>query len=619
MSNYKLKDNFIFFLEEIHKCDKMLYLYIFFSVIPYVLSEFLGALLPATIVEGLQNKWNVSMLVLAVLIMSLVMLIINVAYRSCMVYIDRNSIVFSKYLGSKCMQKSMELDYDYLESADIQKLMGNTWNAFQGADISQAVPNLSNLLLNTTGVLFYGIIIAKKNIYIVIVLMISISVSLYFLNCVRKIHERYHRELSEYTKKINYISRKTMDLGPGKDIRIYNMADWIIKKQEEAVAEMDNIYSHIHNWYFLRSATDTLFAFIKDGVAWGYLIYLYSVGYLSASEFILYIGLINGFSVYFEKLLRALLKIAPSNTSINYVHEFLSLDSTSKVDNVALSEVAPCIELHNVSFKYPLSDKYILKDINLTIKSGEKLAIIGLNGAGKTTLIKLISNLYKPTEGIITYNGVDISNIPRKEYYKKISVLFQDNIIWPMTLYENIMPSIESNNINSKNKLLFKKAVKEADFYEKYNSLDNKGNELLIKEVNPDAIDFSGGEKQRMLFAKTLFKNAPFIILDEPTSALDPIAEEQMYLNLAKSCHNKTTIFISHRLSSTGFCNRIILLENGKIIEEGTHKTLIEQNGRYRELYDRQSKYYMEQKRNIDMAEAFGEIYIGESCIMGDA
>ena len=221
---------------------------------------------------------------------------------------------------------------------------------------------------------------------------------------------------------------------------------------------------------------------------------------------------------------------------------------------------------------------------SLTISPGEKLALIGLNGAGKTTLVKLLCGFYRPTEGEILLNGIPVSDFGREEYYALIAVLFQDSALLPMTLDFNLTG--ESPEHIDYNRL--EKALLLSGFHEKYHSLPRKGETLLT--------DFSGGEKQKLLFAKTLYKDAPLMILDEPAAALDPIAENEMYLKFDEAAKGRTCLYISHRLSSTRFCDRILLMEDGAIMEEGTHEELIARDGRYARLFEVQSKYYKEQE-----------------------
>ena len=261
-------------------------------------------------------------------------------------------------------------------------------------------------------------------------------------------------------------------------------------------------------------------------------------------------------------------------------------DNQYKIDkNKALS-----IEFRDVSFKYGDEEDYVLKDFNLKIEPGERIALVGINGAGKTTIISLLMRLLKPTKGEILVDGVNQENYNIYDYYGIFSTVFQDIYLMPDTIINNITLGEENPNLERVEQVL--RDVGLLDFV---NSLPEKENTYLVRTSRENAIDLSGGQNQRLLLAKALYKNAPINILDEPTAALDPIAESEIYEGYNEMTKNKTAIFISHRLASTKFCNRILFLENGEIVEEGTHEDLMDKDGRYREMFEIQSHYYKEE------------------------
>ncbi|MDE6750672.1 MAG: ABC transporter ATP-binding protein/permease, partial [Lachnospiraceae bacterium] len=274
------------------------------------------------------------------------------------------------------------------------------------------------------------------------------------------------------------------------------------------------------------------------------------------------------------------------------VREFLDYPETFKMEEgIPITpdlNIPYQIELKDVSFRYPEALENTLSHINLTIRPGEKLAIVGLNGAGKTTLIKLICGFLDPTEGKVLLNNTDIRTYNRREYYRLFSAVFQDFSVLDVTIAENIAQTDE--NINSE---LMEQCISQAGLTKKIDSLPD-GVKTHIGGVFEDGINLSGGELQRLMLARALYKNAPIIILDEPTSALDPIAESEIYNKYNELTDGRLAVFISHRLASTRFCDRIILIAEGRIDEEGTHDELIAQNGHYADLFEIQSRYYRE-------------------------
>ena len=245
------------------------------------------------------------------------------------------------------------------------------------------------------------------------------------------------------------------------------------------------------------------------------------------------------------------------------------------------------VEFRNVSFKYPNTDTYALKNVNVKFKIGEKLAVVGMNGSGKTTFIKLLCRLYDPTEGEILLNGVNIKKYDYDEYMQIFSVVFQDFKLFAFTLGQNVAcaPTYDTKKVE--------KCLKNAGFGDRYKSLPDGAETYLYKRFDKSGIEISGGEAQKIALARALYKDSPFIILDEPTSALDPVSEYEIYSSFNTITGDKTAIYISHRLASCRFCDNIVVFDNGSIIQHGSHENLLsDQNGKYYELWNAQAQYY---------------------------
>jgi len=328
-------------------------------------------------------------------------------------------------------------------------------------------------------------------------------------------------------------------------------------------------------------------------VAYVYLIGLVVNNQISVAEFLLYFSAVSGFTTLVTGILSQLNRLKKQSLDLSIVREALEYPEMFKFeggeDLVVDLNKEYTIELKNVSFKYPGKDKNVLTNINLTIKPNEKIAIVGLNGAGKTTLVKLICGYYDPTEGEILLNGVNIKTYNREHYYKMFSAVFQHFSLLAGSVAVNVAQSIENINYD-----LVYSCVEKAGLKEKIESLPDKYESNLNREVYEDATNLSGGETQRLMLARALYKDAPIIVLDEPTSALDPIAEADIYNKYNELAKNKSSLFISHRLASTKFCDRILFIADEKILEEGTHDELLALGGKYAHLFNVQSKYYRE-------------------------
>ena len=230
----------------------------------------------------------------------------------------------------------------------------------------------------------------------------------------------------------------------------------------------------------------------------------------------------------------------------------------------------------------------ILKNVSLILKAGETLSLVGINGAGKTTFVKLVCRLYEPTEGEILINGIPINTIPYKDYCELLGVVFQDFKIFAFTVAENVALSTDYDVSE------VERCMEESDIMKKVGSLPDKSETFLSKEFSENGIEFSGGEGQKIAIARTLYKDPPLIILDEPTSALDPIAEYEIYQKFSSLVKGRTAIYISHRLSSTRFTDKIAVFENGELCEFGNHKELLKiENGIYKNMFEMQARYYV--------------------------
>lgn len=243
---------------------------------------------------------------------------------------------------------------------------------------------------------------------------------------------------------------------------------------------------------------------------------------------------------------------------------------------------------HNVSFRYPASEEYVLKNINLKWKIGEKMALVGRNGSGKSTLIKLLCRLYDPTEGVITLNGIDIRKYDMKEYMDLFSVVFQDSKLFSFPLAENVAASMTYDSEKVVD------CVNRSGLGDRLPAMPDGIHTCLYKDFDEKGVEISGGEAQKLTLARAIYKGSPFVILDEPTAALDPVAENEIYVKFNEMVGTRTAIYISHRLSSCCFCDDIMVLDKGRLIERGTHEELVKRDGIYSQMWQAQSAYYRE-------------------------
>jgi len=372
------------------------------------------------------------------------------------------------------------------------------------------------------------------------------------------------------------------------------MEKWFYNLFRQLIKKRVSWSSKIEFRYFIHSLSDNILLCVRDLIAYGILITRVLNGGMDAAQFTFFIGIIAGFSTFRNQAVNSYSNLRRANLGVN---DYRVMDSIGEVFNhskgceLPKSQEHPLtIEFKDVAFRYPGAEKDTISNFSLKIDGGSKIALVGVNGAGKTTLVKLLTGLYYPTHGEILINGKSIREYNIEEYYRLIAVVFQDVQILAFTIAKNVAVCRDEHIDYER----VSKCLELAGLKDKVDELKHKENTYLTQHLDKEGIMLSGGQMQRLMLARALYKNAPILILDEPTAALDPIAESEIYEKYNSLTRGKTSLFISHRLSSTKFCDRIIFLENGNIAEDGTHEQLITKGEKYAKMFEIQSHYYKE-------------------------
>ena len=452
---------------------------------------------------------------------------------------------------------------------------------------------LTELMQNVGGFLVYLTILSRLNGALLGVI-VATCVAGFLLSRHSDNWEFRHRDEEEscYAKK-SYIRRKAESVELAKDIRIFGLQGWL----NELMDRVQNVYLDFllrsEKVRLLSDVAEALLTMARNGIAYAYLLHMALRDSLSVPEFILYFTAVSTFTTWVMGILQAAQKLHEESLDISQVREFLDYPEPFRFEGgVAIPKAdAYELKLEHVSFRYPGAEEDTIHDLDLTVCPGEKLAIVGLNGAGKTTLVKLLCGLFDPTEGRVLLNGVNVRDFNRREYYGLFSAVFQEFSILDVTVAENIAQTNE--NIDTQ-KLW--DCIEKAGLTQTIQKLPNGLDTHVGREVYLDGVLFSGGQTQRLMLARALYKDGAILLLDEPTAALDPLAENDIYQKYKDMTAGKTSLFISHRLASTRFCDRIIFVADGHITEEGTHDQLLARGGAYARLFEVQSRYYQEGK-----------------------
>lgn len=554
--------------------------------------------LPKIVLDCVENKSEASDLLLKVGIMSGVLIILgylqgvlqNKSWQGRM-------LVRDILLHSLICNKVMSMDYNNYIYNETRVLREKAWNAIHGWDGSVA----RFLELNCTVVSsFFGFsaftaIIVDCNPWFIPILVLCYGISMLGWLLLQKWKDKMKDKVAEIFLRLHYVTYRSKDFSNAKDVRIYNMSDFLMRKIDKHLDDVTDWNIARNNGHYFNCVLEDFFKFGVSLGAYIYLVHLKLNSDMTLGDFSLYFGAITGFGQWLARLVDSVSEIISGAHNVSDFRDFLYIEdkmNKGKGEKLPSGKDCPCeIELKDLTFSYDEAEKPSVDNLSLKINKGEKIAIVGVNGAGKSTLVKLICGLFIPQKGQVLINGIDSRLFNRDEYYELFSTLFQDCSLLPATVAKNIT-LCEEDKIDRER---LYECMRLAGILDKVESLEQKENTLLVREVHEGAVSFSGGELQRLLLARALYKDAPIIILDEPTAALDPIAENDMYLRYSELTKDKTAIYISHRLSSTRFCDRIILLDDAKIAETGTHEELLTRGGKYAEMFETQSRYYREE------------------------
>jgi ATP-binding cassette subfamily B protein len=507
---------------------------------------------------------------------------------------------------NKQIVKSVEMDYELMEDPDFKKAYDKADKASYGnhAPAMNLPRMLVELLTNLIGFALYAFVIVSVNPVILPLLIAASVANILMLNRARKYSERTRDERSKLSKRVGALYDAVMDADSAKDIRLYGAFDWLMPLYKKAFKEHQSASRMIDTKHAQTQLVDALMILLRDGAAYAYLIYLAVNGQITLGDFVYVFAAIAAMGGWVAGLLTAVSDISKASVEMSDILTIFNYPDRMNAGAgvpLPLKGAAPSIELRNVTYKYPSAEKPALDGVNFTIKGGERLAVVGANGAGKTTLVKLICGLYLPTEGDVLVDGKSVHEYNKYEYYTLFSVVFQDIFMTSASIAGNI--SQVSDELTDFARV--DECLKMTGLITKTATLKDGANSLLVRKVNLDGVELSGGEKQKLAMARALYKDAPILILDEPTAALDPIAENEVYNKYAQLTEGKTSVFISHRLASTRFCDRIILLDGNKIAEVGTHDELMAQGGIYANMFSVQASYYSDtsKKRSDEFSE----------------
>ena len=565
--------------------------------------RYLEIYLPSLVVSEITNGQTLTHSLLSIGIVMLLIMLGNIIVQA-LGHIRNSTLGIYRYkMTALVTRKQLSMFYQTYEQKEVRDLANRASNATQMWDGVQPLTDIVysgfGMIENLLGYILFGSVISFASPWLVPILTVAPIVNILSVKAYNKWEYAHRSKMTDLNQKLGHVEELPDDFAAAKDIRIYSMASWLRECYRDLSEQRAKWDRTTVKKSFLSRIADLVVILIRDGGAYALLIHMFYNGKIGIDEFVLYFAAISSFASWVGGIISCWNK---ANTVSLKLCDFRDFVDYPEYDGSGIAKAAdhmntvPEIEFKNVSFRYDGAEQDTIHDLSLKIKSGEKLALVGLNGAGKTTLVKLLCGLYRPTSGEIFFNGIPLSDFKREDYYKLISPVFQEI----RTAFFSLAETVSGKSTTETDLEKAETCMRQAGLGAKIDALPDGIHTKLNKKVHENGTELSGGEAQKLMLARALYKDAPLLILDEPTAALDPIAESKIYNEFNVMAKNKTSLFISHRLASTSFCDRIILLENGNITEEGTHQELMGANGTYKGLFDIQSCWYKEDMEGGD-------------------
>lgn len=585
-----MKQNFVYMVKNWVKWDKKSLIYFFIRIPAMVLQPIITAYIPKEMIDCINEGATVERLTLVVALLSVLVALTTWLTPFMQELLLGSARIIRMRYAVMAFNKNLNTSYINIESLDGREKNKRAMEFYRGYYSSSAdfIETCNQMLVCIVGVITSLALIYKINIFMILLILATCAAEFFLLKYLNKKEKWVKDSRSKIFVKFDYYYKLSKDLTASKDIRLYGFTDYFIAGIAKLITGLEDITAKYMHQSVRVGSTRALLNLARELVAYAYLTYLVCRGRLSVSDFIFYFGIITGFSNWIVQLVYNYSNIERCCNDCRGFRDFIESTEENKDKPSVDFDNVNSIEFKNVNFTYPNAEKRTINNMSFKVNKGENIAIVGENGAGKTTAIKLLCGLYYPTEGDILINGKNSKSFSADSYFDLFSAVFQDYNFLPMTIAENICATsnYDKEKLNS--------AFEKAGITDKINVLPDKEKSFMIKDVYKNAVDFSGGEKQKLLLAKAIYKNAPVLILDEPTAALDPISENELYLKYNEMTDNKISFFISHRLSSTRFCDKILFIKNGTIAESGTHEELMALKGAYYRMYQIQSYYYQE-------------------------
>ena len=550
-------------------------------------------IMPGLIINELTNEQRINTLVLYVGVLIITPVISQMITVFTNRYLTKLSMKLNLKFETDFYNHIANMDYETLENPNIQTMKGRAGETLSSS--LSIVDQLSSLLSAAFGLIAISSIIITLNPLINILIICIIYVNSLVTKWLNHQQFLIRKEISNYGRYEWGLSYMLDNFHYAKELRLFNIKELIINKLINNKSDANKLHLKNQSNENKASMFHTGTNFIQQLVLYIYLIYMVIKKGLAIGNMTIFLAATGQFSGSLSSVMNSYLKLTDSSLKIQELLEFMSipLRQYETGDITPIFNKDSIIEFKNVFFKYPGSENYALKNMNITIRANEKLCIVGVNGSGKSTFIKLLTRLYFPTEGEILLNGININQYDYKKYQRLFAPVFQDFCRYYMTLGENI---VLADNYSRER---LDEVCTESGLSSLVSKLPKGYNTQVDKWIDEEGFEPSGGEEQRIAIARACYHGGEIFLLDEPTAALDPVAEYEIYTQFNSMITDKTAVLITHRLSAVQLADKVAVFDNGSLIEYGTHKQLYSKGGVYTEMFDKQAEFYRNENYSI--------------------